>query len=200
MYLNCELPSGSLILFPLQLNLSCYLPRMRSNVQVMSFEIVLQNFRKALVGGITCIFFQTVIFEDVKCPNIALTSINLLLKCSTRLSSEVARSTTYRPSKLPMHNQLLSLQRPTQLNTVSNQFFPGYVRNVMKRQTMLTSGCWFWIQVTFDLMQSKHWKLSLIEICVVLGFYHKRVPMREPPCDTKHFSKTGQPPSGCFIC
>lgn len=161
---------------------------MHSNVQVMSFEIVLQNFRKTLVGGITCIFFKTVIFEDV-----TLTSINLLLKCSIRLSSEVARSTTYRPSKLPMHNQLLSLQWPTQLNTVSNQFFPGYVRNVMKRQTMLTSGCWFWFQVIFDLTQSKHWRLSLIEVCVVLRFYHKRVPMREPPCNTKHFSKTGQP-------
>lgn len=110
-------------LFPLQRNLSCYLPCMHSNVQVNSSEIVVQNFTKALEWRITCIFFGSDIFKDVKCPNITLTFINLLLKCRTRPSSEVARSTTYRPSKLPMHNRLPSLQRPAKLNTVSNQFF-----------------------------------------------------------------------------
>lgn len=39
---------------------------------------------------------------------------SLPLKYSAVRSSEVARSTKYRPSQLPIHNQLLSLQGPTQ--------------------------------------------------------------------------------------
>lgn len=42
------------------------------------------------------------------------TTSSLPLKYSAVRSSEVARSTTYRPSELPIHNQLLSLQGPTQ--------------------------------------------------------------------------------------
>lgn len=128
---NCELPGRSLIFIffsPLQWILSHCLLHMHVSMKVVIFEIVVHNFTRALerqnhVHYVIIDFWRSLMSKHDTC-------INLLLKCSTRLSSEVARSTTYRPSKLPMHNQLLSLQRPTHFNTVTHQYYFSSCREI----------------------------------------------------------------------
>lgn len=152
---NCELPGCSLVVFPLQWNLCRCLPRMHVSMQVMTFEIDVQSFTKAperknnvtRCGGSG--FWRSWMSKHD-------TFIDLLLKCITRLSSEVARSTTYRPSKLPTHNQLLSLQRPTHWNTVSHQYYFSSCREISSvKKSWNGRPCWqmpagfrFWSPLT----------------------------------------------------